>query len=289
MAQSPALSYPHAPVPDDRKIFRTISPRAGYGADVIRVHVEDGRVVKVEGDQEDRISQGALTVFAKRYLERLNSKDRLLQPMSRVGDPGSDKFEPISWDAAIDRIGEALERVGREQDPRALLYYAGHGHDGVMTQFGTLFLSYFGGHSSVYGDLCSAAGMEATRLTFGALHHHRPEDYRNSKMVVIWGKNPAITNPHQMRFLAAARKQGTKLDDGDVGAGNPHNKYDMFPTTQSPGTSMYHCLVHSHLARGCAHFSRKRQPKTTLRARSNTIGLQPHLPPFEAISGQKQP
>ncbi len=174
-------------------------------------HVSDGKLVKVEAAPKDRVARGKLSVFAKRYVERVYSKDRLLQPLARVGDPGSDKFEPISWDAAIERAADAFSRISREKDPRALLYYTGHGHDGVMSQFGALFLSYFGGHSAVYGDLCHAAGMEATRLTFGALHHHPPEAYAHSKRIVIWGKTPAVTNPHQMRFLDAARRNGTVL------------------------------------------------------------------------------
>jgi len=189
-------------------VIRTVSPRAGYGADVMTVHVEDGRIVKVEGDRSDRAGGGELTPFARRYIERIYSKERLTTPHERVGD---DDFKPISWRRAIGRIAEELGEIQRTQDPRALLYYPGHGHDGVMGQFGSLFLSYFGGYSSVYGDLCHAAGMEATRLTFGALQHHPPEDSVNSSMVVVWGKNPAVTNPHQMRFLRAARKNGARL------------------------------------------------------------------------------
>ncbi|MHC4957597.1 MAG: molybdopterin-containing oxidoreductase family protein [Planctomycetota bacterium] len=195
----------------ERRTFNTASPRPGYGADIMRVHVEDGRIVGIEGAPDDRAARGELTRFAQRYIERVYSEDRLLTPLLRKGEPGGDEFEAISWDDALSRVAEELTTIAKEQDPRALLYHAGHGRSGVMGQFGPLFLSYYGGYSSVYGDLCHAAGMEATRLTFGALHHHPPDDYVNAKMVVLWGKNPAVTNPHQMSFLLEAQKQGTKL------------------------------------------------------------------------------
>ncbi|MHC4222431.1 MAG: molybdopterin-containing oxidoreductase family protein [Planctomycetota bacterium] len=195
-------------MPESHRVIRTVSPRAGYGADIILAKVEDGRLVEVSGDPDDRVGRGELTPFARRYVERVYSKERLLQPLGRIGERGEGKFEPITWDQAIERIAGELSRISRELDPRALLYYSGHGQDGVMTQFGTLLLSYFGGHSSLYGDLCNAAGMEAARLTFGALHHHPPEDYAHSKMLIVWGKNPAVTNPHQMRFIAEAREKG---------------------------------------------------------------------------------
>ena len=62
----------------DRRVFRTISPRAGYGADAMRATVEDGRLVKLEGDPKDRVGRGELTPVARRYIERVYSKDRLL-------------------------------------------------------------------------------------------------------------------------------------------------------------------------------------------------------------------
>lgn len=198
------------------RVIRTVSPRTGYTADLILAHVEDGRLVKVEPNPDDRVGRGLLTPFAQRYVERVYSKERLLQPMIRKGERGSDEFEPVSWDDALDRIAEALTAAVRKRDPRAVLYYQGTGHDGVMTQFGRLFFSYFGGYSTVYGDLCNAAGLEATRLTFGTLMHHPPEDYVNSKMVVLWGKNSAVTNPHQLAFLQDARARRARASSAST-------------------------------------------------------------------------
>jgi len=192
-------------------VIRTASPLPGYGGDVLLARVEDGRLVKVEGDRKDRFSRGLLTPFAQRYVERTYSPTRLLRPLQRKGARGTDEFEEIAWDAALDRLAEALTAAARDRDPRSVLYCTGNGHDGVMTQFGGLFFSYYGGYSTVYGDLCRAAGLEATRLTFGTLMHHPPEDYVHSRMIVLWGKNPAVTNPHQMRFLQAARAKGAEL------------------------------------------------------------------------------
>jgi len=198
-------------VGSERKVFRTVSPRSGYTGDVMLATVVDGRLVKVEGDPKDRIARGKLSPAAQRYVERVYSEERITQPLRRRGKPGSDDFEEISWEEAIDEIAETLTRIAKESDPRALLHHSGHAQDGVMGEFAKLFLSYYGGYSTLFGDLCRSAGMEATRLTFGALHHHPPEDYVNSGMVVVWGKNPAVTNPHQMTFLEEARDSGTHL------------------------------------------------------------------------------
>jgi len=192
-------------------VLRTVSPRSGYGGEAMLVRVASGKVVSVEGDPKDRHTRGRLSPTTARAAERALSRERLLRPLARKGDRGSGEFEEIEWDDAIDRIAAALSQVAREHDPRALLYLTGNGHDGVMAQFGNLFLSYYGGYSSVYGDLCNSAGMEAVRLTFGSLLHHPPEDYAKSRLVILWGRNPAVTNPAQMAFLEEARASGTRL------------------------------------------------------------------------------
>jgi anaerobic selenocysteine-containing dehydrogenase len=169
-------------------------------------HVEDGRIARVEGE-----GGAPLSPFAQAYVARVAHPDRLLRPLVRRGAKRKGELEPASWEEAIDRIGAALERVLKRHDPRALLHYAGHGHDGVMTQFASLLLGYYGGHSTVYGDLCRAAGIEAARLVFGSLKHHPPGDCRHARMVVLWGANPAVTNPRHMALLAEARAAGTRL------------------------------------------------------------------------------
>ena len=83
----------------------------------MRVHVEDGRIVKIEGDGGSRVGQGKLTPFARRYIERIYSEDRILTPLRRKGDAGDGEFEPISWDDAIGEITGALKRIQSEQDP----------------------------------------------------------------------------------------------------------------------------------------------------------------------------
>jgi len=198
-------------VSGDTRIVRTVTPLAGYGAEPLLAHIRDGRLVKVAGDPDDRTSRGRLTRFAERYVERVYSEERILRPLRRVGEAGSAEFVPISWEEALDLIAGALEKVARGQDPRAVFHYGGNGQDGVMTQFSRLFFSYYGGYSTVYGDLCNSAGMEALRLTFGTLLHNPPENYRASRMILVWGKNPAVTHPQQMAFLQEARERGTRL------------------------------------------------------------------------------
>jgi anaerobic selenocysteine-containing dehydrogenase len=79
--------------------------------------------------------------------------------------------------------------------------------NGVSTAFWRLF----GGCTTTFGDLCWPAGLEATRLTLGDNKHNAPWDLANAKLIVLWGKNPADNNIHQMRFVEQAVDQGARV------------------------------------------------------------------------------
>ena len=65
----------------------------------MRVSVQDGRVVKVQGDPDHPTTHGALCTKVSRYAERTYHPDRVLHPMRRAGPKGSGQFElPVMLD-----------------------------------------------------------------------------------------------------------------------------------------------------------------------------------------------
>jgi formate dehydrogenase major subunit len=70
------------------------------------------QVVHVEGDPDHPINRGTLCPKgASLYQEILNDR-RLKKP--EVRRPGSDHWEPISWDAAIDEIAHLIKKTRDE-------------------------------------------------------------------------------------------------------------------------------------------------------------------------------
>jgi len=189
--------------------FTTACPRNCYSTCTMRIEVEDGRLRRVEPHPGNRATPGGACLKGLSYVERVHSPERLLYPMRRR--TGSAEFERVTWGDALDLIVANLVRIKEETGPQSVLYYAGSGTKGLLNAVGMEFWKLYGGCTTTYGDLCWPAGLEATRLTLGDNKHSAPWDLANAKLIVMWGKNAAETNIHQMVFVERALENGAEL------------------------------------------------------------------------------
>jgi anaerobic selenocysteine-containing dehydrogenase len=174
----------------------------------MRVTVEDGRVTAIDPHAGNLATPEGACLKGLSYLERVYSPERILHPLRRVKDG---VFERIPWDAALDLIVEKLREAKAQHGPQSILYYASSGTKGLLNGCGMAFWRAFGGCTTTYGDLCWPAGLEATRLTLGENAHNAPWDLAKARLIVLWGKNAAETNVHQMRFVEQALEKGATL------------------------------------------------------------------------------
>lgn len=193
-----------------RKKIRTSCPRNCYSTCSLLVTVEDSRIVKVEGDPLQFTTREPC-LKGLSYVEQVYSKERLLYPVIRRGRKGSGDWERINWSDAINLIAEKLQQIKQQTGPEAVLYYTGSGSSGFLNQLAHAFWYQFGGFTGSYGSLCWSAGLEATRLVYGNNHHSDPQDIANSKMIIVWGKNPSYTNIQETRWILDAFQSGAKL------------------------------------------------------------------------------
>jgi anaerobic selenocysteine-containing dehydrogenase len=185
----------------------TACPRNCYSTCGMLVEVVDGRIRRIEPHPANRATGHGLCLKGLSYIERVYSADRVLTPLARTPDG----FRPIAWDEALGAIAGRLRSVRERFGPRAVFYYSGSGTKGLLNGAGMSFWRMFGGCTTTYGDLCWPAGLEATRLTLGDNRHNAPWDLENARLIVLWGKNAAETNVHQMRHIDAALAHGARM------------------------------------------------------------------------------
>lgn len=171
------------------------------------VTVEEGKVRKVEGNPEHPITQGKICGRGRMLENRTNSQERLLYPLKKAGD----SFEQISWEQALDEIAEKLVFYKETYGTTSVLHSHDYANSGLLANLDGRFFNLYGGVTELTGSICWGAGIEAQNWDFGDAYSHAPEDLKNSKNVVIWGRNVARTNMHLYQNLQSVKRNGTKL------------------------------------------------------------------------------
>jgi anaerobic selenocysteine-containing dehydrogenase len=169
--------------------------------------VEDGRVVKLQGDPDHPVTRGFLCYRTSRFLERQYDPGRLTSPLLRKGD----SFEPVSWETALDLAAERMLAIRRESGGAAILNYRSGGSLGMMKHLTDYFFELFGPVTIKSGDICSGAGDTAQLEDFGEEDSHDLFDLRHSRTIILWGKNPFVSSVHVLPVLREARRRGARL------------------------------------------------------------------------------
>lgn len=193
------------------RIVRAACPHDCPDTCALLVTVEDGRATKVAGDPDHPGTQGVLCTKVSRYTDRTYHPDRLLTPMKRVGRKGEGKFEPISWDEALDTVATRLSAIAA-RDPQAILPYSYAGTMGLV-QGESMAARFFHklGASLLDRTICASAGATALRYTYGASIGMDIEHVPDAKLIIIWGGNPIASNLHFWTRVQQAKRRGATL------------------------------------------------------------------------------
>jgi anaerobic selenocysteine-containing dehydrogenase len=175
------------------------------------VTVTDGVAVKIQGDPTMPFTEGTLCTKVAHYLERTYSPDRVLYPQRRIGKKGEGKFRRIGWDEALDEIAARL-RAAAAEDPQTILPLSYAGTMGML-QYSSMDRRFFHrlGASQLDRTLCSSAGKAGIKATLGGSYGMDPERFVDSKLILIWGSNPIVSNLHFWSRAQEAKRRGAKV------------------------------------------------------------------------------
>jgi anaerobic selenocysteine-containing dehydrogenase len=176
------------------------------------VQLDGQKALRVQGDPAHPITRGFLCAKVSRYLEKQYHPQRLVRPQRRAGRKGEGRFEPVSWDEALDAIALRLSQVAVEHGPEAILPYSYAGTMGYLQGSG-MDRRFFHrlGASRLDRTICAAAGAEALNLTLGNRLGVATEDFALARLIVAWGANIHATNIHLWPFIVEARRKGARF------------------------------------------------------------------------------
>ena len=170
-------------------------------------HVDNGKVVRVQGDPDHPYTAGFACGKVNRDADLVNSPERIATPLRRTGPKGSGQFATITWDEALDEIADRWKAIIADSGPESILGYAYSAHQGLMNRglVGGLFHA-LGTSRLQAGTVCDTCCETAWEMTVGPVGGADPESVVHSDLVVSWGADLAATNVHFWALAEAQKK-----------------------------------------------------------------------------------
>lgn len=194
----------------------------------LKLYVDkEGRLAKVEGDENDPVTQGRLCPRCVALKDYVYNPSRVVYPMHRKReDRGkADAWERITWDEAIDEIIANWRELTGKYGNECMAIHVGTGRDGMLGQnfavaaFHTPNLAY-----TQSGYACYQPRSMSTNMVLGGSYpemdyaagleggYDDPE-YVVPECIVVWGKAPLASNGDGLfgHAVVDLMKRGAKL------------------------------------------------------------------------------
>ncbi|MDJ0766110.1 MAG: molybdopterin-dependent oxidoreductase [Myxococcota bacterium] len=208
-------------------VVRTTSWSAGpgcHGTCGVLAHVQDGKLVKVEGDPQHPWNQGRLCARCLAMTQYVYHPERLTRPLKRVGARGEGKWAEISWDEAFDLIEQEMKRIRQEYGPESVIFTMGTGRD--IGPWICMLAYAFGSPNVMFGmsgNACYSPRIAAVETVMGDYcvpdaaqwlpDRYDDPRYERPECLVIWGYNLPNACPDNIfgHWFVDLMKRGTKV------------------------------------------------------------------------------
>jgi len=209
-------------------VYPTISWSAGtgcHGGCGQKLFVQDGRVVRVEGDEKHPWNQGRSCPRVLALTQYMYHPDRITRPLRRVGARGEGKFEPISWDEAYDICEQRLKEIRDKHGAESVIFAQGTGRDigGPITLLAYSLGSPNWVQLGLSGQSCYTPRLGAMKAVMGdfavadcsQLLERRYDDpqWVPPEVIITWGQNPVNGCPDGFygHWIVDCMKRGSKV------------------------------------------------------------------------------
>ena len=170
--------------------------------------VEDGRVVKLEGNPDHPHSNGKLCPRGQSGLMNTYDPDRVLTPLIRVGKRGEGLFRKASWEEALDMVAQNMLDIKQKYGAEAMVFSSTHNLSQV--QFENLLNAFGSPNYGTQRSLCFNAMIVSNLVTYGMEEPDRK--YDRLKYIILTGRNlmEAISTS-ETSALSLAIDRGVKV------------------------------------------------------------------------------
>ena len=178
----------------------------------LAVTVTHGRITRVDAGPYNPLTNGWICAKVRQHARRVYAPERVLTPLVRTGPKGSGQFRPASWDDALalvaERMRDAIDRAG----PDAVVAYT-YNSSAAGVERASLTEALFAaiGATVVEHTICAHTMGVAWDSVYRGMASADPADVVHSRLVVVWGANPTVSNTHWPPLVQQAVQRGAKV------------------------------------------------------------------------------
>lgn len=172
----------------------------------LEMWVRNGKVEKIYGNSEVPMNDGTCCAKGSAGQQLIYSPYRIKYPMKRVGERGEGKFKRISWDEALDYIGNKMVSIKKKYGAESMIMDCGDVTD--RNPYYRLTFAFGSPNAAEHGAICDVPRRHGPKLIFGGKRvepdlmtpqHVRQADgsikkeygYKN-KLIIYNGWNPFV-------------------------------------------------------------------------------------------------
>ena len=203
-------------------------------------YVDEGRVVKIEGQPSSIRNQGRVCAKGQSGVTKIYDPDRILFPLKRTGKRGQGQWRKISWDDALEELADRLKKLRDEGVPEKFVFHHGWIPASAEKLIDDIFLATYG-TASIIKQTCQSqsARWTAHELTWGGNIDNW--DIDNTRFILNFGSNllEAHTNFVSLakRLAKSAVDNRLKMVTFDVRLSNTAAYSDLWLPVK-PGTDL---------------------------------------------------
>ncbi|MDK3072992.1 formate dehydrogenase subunit alpha [Sedimentitalea sp. JM2-8] len=183
---------------------KSVCTHCSVGCTVI-AEVQNGVWTGQEPGWDSPFNLGSHCAKGAAVREHAHGERRLKYPMKKEGG----EWKRISWDQAIDEIGDQMLTIREESGPDSVYWLGSAKHSNEQSYLFRKFAAYWGtnnvDHQARICHSTTVAGV-ANTWGYGAMTNSY-NDIHNSKAVFIIGGNPAEAHPVSLLHLLKTKEQ----------------------------------------------------------------------------------
>ncbi|HET9671074.1 MAG TPA: molybdopterin-dependent oxidoreductase, partial [Casimicrobiaceae bacterium] len=213
-----------------REVHRTVCTHCSVGCSIDAV-VENGVWVRQEPVFDSPLNLGAHCAKGAAIREHGRGDHRLKTPMKLVDG----KWQKISWDQAINELGDKLLAIRKESGPDAVFWVGSSKHSNEQSYLLRKFVSYFGTNNTDHqARICHSTTVSgvANSWGYGAMTNSY-NDMQNTKCALYIGSNAAEAHPVSLLHMLHAKEKGAKMIVADPRFTRTAAKADYFVRIRS--------------------------------------------------------